>query len=405
MSGKAHDFLAAAQGYAERQRWSIIAIGKDKRPAIQRWTPYQSRRPSAAELAAMFRRGGVMGLALVCGEASEGATVRDFDIADRYRDWARRYADLAGLLPTSETGRGFHVFCTSNVRRIIKQADGELRGGGYTLLPPSQHPSGKPYRWIIPPGEALPYIDDLAGAGLVDLSRDRECPETESVQSGQRRRDGETAIDREDGKAIDGDPAPTGLVASAEFQSTIPKRSGQRNRKAFELARLLKSHHPDAKTPELRAIVQQWHKLALPYIGTKDFETTWGDFLNGWQSVRVPFGQGAETIMEQIPIDVSDAMLPPEARGYQSPDARRLVLLCAELQRRHKADPFYLSGAKAAEFLGVPPADADQKRMARLLSLVLTTDGILHLERKGNQRVANRYRFIAAMPSRQGGQR
>ncbi len=71
---------------------------------------------------------------------------------------------------------------------------------------------------------------------------------------------------------------------------TLPAQERQRDKCLFELARWVKEHWPDATRDELRVIVHEWHERALPVIGTKDFGTSWADFLTGWEKVRQPYG-------------------------------------------------------------------------------------------------------------------
>ncbi len=73
-----HTLLAAAREYL-RRGWSVIPIGKAKRPALPTWIPYQSQHPTDAEIVKWFSRKSVQGVALICGPVSAGLTVRDFD--------------------------------------------------------------------------------------------------------------------------------------------------------------------------------------------------------------------------------------------------------------------------------------------------------------------------------------
>lgn len=53
----------------------------------------------------------------------------------------------------------------------------------------------------------------------------------------------------------------------------------------------------------LREIVQEWHRLALPVIGTKDFATTWADFVRGWEKVHSPLGETLNKVLEDVKQD------------------------------------------------------------------------------------------------------
>lgn len=170
MKSKSH-LLTAALEYAARG-WCVIPLQRDKKPALKQWKPYQQRRPTEAELRAWFSEGkgtigNVVGVGIVCGFVSGGLVVRDFDTMEGYTVWARAFPDLAGTLPTVETGRGRHVYLQGDTDTIIKLEDGELRGAGYVCAPPTIHPSGKVYSWLVPlPAGALPRLNP-GTAGLL----------------------------------------------------------------------------------------------------------------------------------------------------------------------------------------------------------------------------------------------
>ncbi len=135
-----------------RRGWSIIPIrhktAKGKEPACN-WKPYQRRAPSQATLRRLFAEPNLDGLGVICGDVSD-LVIRDFDDAASYEQWAAAHTELATALPTVKTARGFHVYFRCGFRGIKHEADGELRGAGYCLVPPSTHPSGHIYEWINP---------------------------------------------------------------------------------------------------------------------------------------------------------------------------------------------------------------------------------------------------------------
>jgi len=95
------------------------------------------------------RRSSIDGGRVACvGETcdvSGGLVCRDFDLLEGYKSWALEQPELAVSLPTVKTGRGCHVYFVGNVRRIVHLDDGELRGNGFSVLPPSRHPPGAVY--------------------------------------------------------------------------------------------------------------------------------------------------------------------------------------------------------------------------------------------------------------------
>ena len=166
---------------------------------------------------------------------------------------------------------------------------------------------------------------------------------------------------------------------------TLPAQEGQRNRCLFELARWVKGNHSHATREEVRAIAQEWHRLALPVIGTKDFAVTWADFTRGMEKVRQPHGSTMQAIISNID---HTTPLPPgiDALGYGDA-AKHLVRLCQALQGHEGDAPFFISARQTGEVLGVHFTDASK------LLAALVADGVLTLVSKGAGKVASRYRF------------
>ena len=123
------------------------------------WGPLQRRRASAAEIAEWFQTDPEANLGVITGEPS-GIAVADFD---------RRPAGVHHPpTPSATTSRGYHVYLRSDGPvRTEKYRWGELRGdGGYVVAPPSLHPSGHRYEWMLGP-------DDVSFASLGELVLDR----------------------------------------------------------------------------------------------------------------------------------------------------------------------------------------------------------------------------------------
>lgn len=391
-SGAMTRFLDAALRYADGG-WSIIPIrhrsAKGKEPACRSWKRYQSELPTERTLHRWFNGVQLDGLAVVLGKVSGQLVCRDFDRLDSYESWASRYSGLAATLPTVETARGRHVYFRGDLARIRNLADGELRGAGYCLLPPSLHPLGIAYRWTVPlPDRGLPEIDPHASGLVVGVTETTEQTEqTDAIVGVGEKCASESKIANDSRVDILG-------IRSVEeaISATLPTDVGQRNRCIFEFARTLKAIPAlsDAAPADLRELVQRWHAQALPVIGTKPFEETWIDFLRGW--TRVIYPKGTEP-MAQIFADALKREIPRVAQQYEQPDLRILVALCRELQRAAGDGPFYLSCRTAARLLGV-----SAMTISRWLFL-LDVDGILKVAQKGGQpdtpRKATRFRYIA----------
>ena len=375
--------------YAHRG-WSIIPIGKNKGPAIQRWKPYQKERPTEDDLRTWFTKPGVTGLAVICGPVSGDLVVRDIDKVESYQAWAKAQPGLAKTLPTVRTKRGYHVYFQSSVDRIVKFTDGELRGAGYVLLPPSRHPDGVDYEWVNRlPGGPLPKVDPQE-AGLWPTVTER----TEKTECNREDRDNR---DNRELPSVFSVLSVTDLSVSEEvagkiveaIRETLPSDVEQRNRKVFEFARHLKAIPAiaDAEPSSLRRIVKLWHQAALPNIGTKPFEDTWGEFLYGWPRVEFPMG---EEPMQQILTKAKESKSPSVAMNYDAPETRLLVSVCRELQRATGDGPFYLSCRTAARLVGLGDHVTAWRRMKALVF-----DGVLELVEKGTQPRASRYRYVA----------
>ncbi|MBC7203441.1 MAG: hypothetical protein H5U29_07935 [Pusillimonas sp.] len=164
----------------------------------------------------------------------------------------------------------------------------------------------------------------------------------------------------------------------------VPKREGERNEKLFGLARYLKGTIPTAQLPDLRPIVQAWHRKALPVIGTKDFATTWVDFSRGWEKVRCPFGETLTVALKGFEGD--DVPTRVELLGY-GPKAISLVKICRRLALHHEPEPFFISARQAATLLGIHFTDASKFLSAFVL------DGVIELVERGMGKRASRYRW------------
>jgi hypothetical protein len=140
--------------------WSVFPLlPNTKMPAVK-WKRFQDERPSQKQLRSWFIGGDQPGLAVVLGGISGGLACRDFDAMEGYQKWAADHAGLASVLPTVQTARGRHVYFRGEAEAFVKFDDGELRADHrhYNALPPSIHPSGKPYQWLTPLEDNLPLI-------------------------------------------------------------------------------------------------------------------------------------------------------------------------------------------------------------------------------------------------------
>ena len=391
--------LAAALEYHARG-WSIIPLCRSK-PAVK-WKRFQRECASEAELCRMFCMPGIDGLAVILGPVSGGLACRDYDVADAYRSWKADHPKSARTLPTVKTARGYHVYFTGP-EGFEDFGDGEYRADSlhYCVLPPSRHRHGQIYEWVIPlPDGPLPQVDPVK-KGLCNsfTQRTQTTQRTQEMLLGTLGKANNKEDNPEKGKSLSGGtpkaPAAKGQAAQDQavqdaVAATQPRMVGQRHRKVFELARALKAvpHLAHAGFPVLRPIVESWHRLALPVIGTKDFLETWADFVRGWEKVKHPAGQGP---VEEAFRRAAARKPPRKAVELYGEKARivKLAALCRELQRAAGDADFYLDCRTAGRLLGVSHVSA-----ADWLA-VLVADGVLELREQGSRqrRRASSYRY------------
>ena len=156
-NGKVLDnsILRWAKEYVHKFGYSVIPVGKDKRPLID-WKEFQTRYPTDEELEKWFSD-GKSNIAIVTGPIS-GIAVLDID-GEEGQESIKKYNLFIPPTPCVKTGKGYHYYFKyqDGVRNFTKRYPGiDLRGeGGYVVAPPSIHPSGMKYEWLIPLTEGI----------------------------------------------------------------------------------------------------------------------------------------------------------------------------------------------------------------------------------------------------------
>ncbi len=328
--------------------------------------------------------------------AASGLVVIDIDPRHGGDETIKALMKELGKLPPAprvKTGDGWHLYFRHPGHNISSKeyAPGiDIKAdGGYVVAPPSMHASGKHYQWEVDPDSIeLPNLPQ----SWLDWIEKHRCHTGDTGLTGLHRgSQGNTGHDREVRiKKVDTDPTSLESRIQSVVKDCLPAAAGHRHSCIFRLARKLKAFGElkDQPTKTLKPIVRQWYDLALPHITTKEWEDTWWDFEETWQSIKFAEGEG---IMTDILERAKAAELPEAAQQYESPKVRLLVCFCRELQHHAGEEPFFLSTRAVGSSFGITPRHA-----ARWLN-GLVRDGILELVEKGSNtsRLASQFRYIA----------
>jgi len=379
--------------YYHQLGWCIVPFPYGTKRAGMKWKKYQNERPSQDQLSRWFKGAKQQNIAVVLGEVSGGLTCRDFDTMRGYKEWASKHPDLAKVLPTAQTGQGMHVYFEGHVESFtdITGANGkhlgELRGSRCCcVLPPSVHPNGSTYKWVVPldKGKLIWFEPEQIELIFRNMGNSHVTERTERTEEDRR----------DKGKKC------KQLKKNAKIEKaivdTLPTEFRTRHRRIFDFARLLKStpEYTDAAPEQFKVIIREWHKRALLKIRTKEFEETWIDFLMGWPKVKYKVGEG--------PIDQIFARAkrskPSKVALEKYPTHEKLQLLtalCRELQIIAGNKPFFLSARTAGKLFNVTAMTAS------CWLRLLVYDDILRVVRKGGTREmvrkATRYKYIRSL--------
>ncbi|KKR50309.1 MAG: hypothetical protein UT84_C0012G0012 [Candidatus Curtissbacteria bacterium GW2011_GWA1_40_16] len=127
--------------------FSVIPVGRDKKPLIKSWAEYQNRKPTENEVRQWWFELEPAGVAIITGKISN-LVVLDVE----------KGADMSSIVipntPTVATGGGGKHYYFKRPNKDIQNAARfmplmDIRGdGGYVLTAPSLHVSGNNYEWI-----------------------------------------------------------------------------------------------------------------------------------------------------------------------------------------------------------------------------------------------------------------
>lgn len=154
----------AARAYAG-MGWAVLPLGaRDKVPAIRGGS--RSAVAEVDQVEAWWKAHPQHNVGVACGAASSGLIVVDVDVDESIGEngletlyaWEAEHGKLPATV-TARTGRGgLHLYfkAAGEVRNSANKELGvDVRGeGGYVMAPPSVHPNGHAYEWVLSPYDA-----------------------------------------------------------------------------------------------------------------------------------------------------------------------------------------------------------------------------------------------------------
>jgi hypothetical protein len=149
--------LEEAMRYLDRG-FAVIPVGTNKKPLIA-WKLYQTEHPKPEALSEWFSNGQAQ-IGVVTGALS-GVVVVDVEVG------ALDQTDQFPYTAMGKSGGGGVHLWYRHPGRPVANAVGfrpgvDIRGdGGYVVVPPSLHQSGRRYQWVIPLEHMVPFPTEL----------------------------------------------------------------------------------------------------------------------------------------------------------------------------------------------------------------------------------------------------
>lgn len=346
-----------------------IQLGTKEPPTGFRWGEYARRLASADERYDWFMARGYQ-LAVVAGPVSGNLVPLDFDSAEGFPSLAERYPRL-WRFPRVRTGSGkVHVWLrtkTPTKKYVCRAPDGgtlEVRAGThYTVVPPSLHPTGRPYRWEVEPWDGIPVID------LEEIGLQRVTP-----------RAGEP-----------GDPVDEGAPLSERERSHMLKLLEPhyvpyaRHELCLALAGWLASHGvPEADT---RSIVRELAEQHGDGDRVREFErgvrdsyarTRQGFAVAGWSrlvDLRDPLISPATAKSLDLLLRARDPLFSFERAGEQAREEPRFRLIPVAEMRDRTPPPQLVRGVLVEESFAAIVGDSGSYKTFLALDLALHIAG------------------------------
>ena len=362
-------------------------------PKNGEWERFKTEEMTESKLHGFFGPGSsYSNISAITGPASGGLTVIDFDTSKVYEGWQKQNMELAEMLPTSKSGRGYHVFIRSDLTKDDTSSFDpiHIKADGLVSLPPSMHKSGVRYEWIIPLPEK---VSDLPLLNPYEMKLDHFTDGSDGIEGNDGKDGSEGVGGRKREESFDDLSSKTKQKIEQAIEASLPKAYGQRYNLLFLFCRLLKKiDEIKEKTAEElieMGIPEMWHKRALHNIQTKSLTMTLIRFTNAWEDAKYPPGEGKSL---EIAWDNAQKSTQPMVELGQFPDdeiMEKLVRLCFELQvLAGPDDVWFVPTNKGPELLKI-----SHSWLATLLQ-DLCKRKIIKKTRRHTAQKCTRYRFI-----------
>jgi len=180
--------LSYARLYLEKGL-NVIPINIGEKTPRVRWKKYMDQRVSEEQIEKWFMKND-KNIAIICGAISGNLVVIDFDNQELYDKFIEKlnngYPDIKDIILSTwivRTGKGYHIYLrigdvsSEDFKakfRTTKLGGIDIKGeGGYVLAPPSIHPSGRYYEFILGRAETdIATVDSKTFSTIVEILKD-----------------------------------------------------------------------------------------------------------------------------------------------------------------------------------------------------------------------------------------
>lgn len=170
------NLLEQALAYS-RLNWSVIPIKPGEKRPLVKWEKYQHERADIDLIKSWWTFYPYANIGIVTGQVS-GIIVVDIDSLEGHRAYIALFGKIHCTVQQN-TGNGCHLIFKHpgnqeyrTIPRIYTDIDIKA-DGGYILVPPSIHPNGSQYRWVV-----SPHLSNLSKLPEKILSRLQTSPKS-----------------------------------------------------------------------------------------------------------------------------------------------------------------------------------------------------------------------------------